>query len=89
MRIVDSKFYFSSEPSLIEEDFTKSSVFPAQRELRTIIDNKEVQRIIGGRTTSIDEAPYMAAVLRNGQLVCGGSIVSIRFVVSAAHCFYK
>lgn len=48
-----------------------------------------VERIVGGRFNSIENAPYMAAILKQGRLKCGGSILSAIFVVTAAHCLLK
>jgi len=43
-------------------------------------------RIIGGNEISIEQAPYQVAMLYFGNLRCGGSIISCKFVLSAAHC---
>lgn len=44
------------------------------------------QRIIGGMRINIEKAPYQAAVYLNEHFICGGSVISERFVLSAAHC---
>lgn len=44
-------------------------------------------RIIGGTPTSIQNFPYTVQVLYNMQLICGGSLLTTRHVLSAAHCF--
>ncbi|XP_063226130.1 trypsin alpha-3-like [Bacillus rossius redtenbacheri] len=44
------------------------------------------ERIIGGHEISINEAPYQAGILLNGQHICGAVIISSAFVLSAAHC---
>ncbi|CAB3232988.1 unnamed protein product [Arctia plantaginis] len=46
-----------------------------------------VTRIIGGATTAIENFPFTVQVLYNRQLVCGGSLLTKRHVLSAAHCF--
>jgi len=43
-------------------------------------------RIVGGTETRITDAPYQAAILYDGSLTCGGSIVAPRYIVTAAHC---
>ncbi|RVE48354.1 hypothetical protein evm_007014 [Chilo suppressalis] len=44
-------------------------------------------RIIGGNSTTIEKFPYAVQVNENNRLICGGSLVSQRCVLSAAHCF--
>lgn len=43
-------------------------------------------RIIGGEETSILNHPYQASLQYFGFFACGASIISERFVVTAAHC---
>lgn len=50
---------------------------------RSIADN----RIMGGRPVSINQYPYHVSVQLNGRNICGGSIVSVTVIVTAAHCF--
>ncbi|KAL3477288.1 trypsin-like cysteine/serine peptidase domain-containing protein [Aspergillus californicus] len=42
--------------------------------------------IVGGDDASITDYPYQIALLQNGQLICGGSIISTQYVVTAGHC---
>uniref|UniRef100_A0A2A4JRB9 Peptidase S1 domain-containing protein n=1 Tax=Heliothis virescens TaxID=7102 RepID=A0A2A4JRB9_HELVI len=44
-------------------------------------------RIIGGESTTIETYPSMVQVLADAQFICGGSLVTSRHVLSAAHCF--
>ncbi|KAI5642917.1 trypsin domain-containing protein [Phthorimaea operculella] len=49
-------------------------------------------RIVGGDVTSIQQHPYMVAMLRsvtgNGHTqACGGAIINNRSILTAAHCF--
>ncbi|XP_028025706.1 trypsin CFT-1-like [Bombyx mandarina] len=44
-------------------------------------------RIIGGSPTTIETYPYTVQILYNGQLSCGGSLITKRHVLSAGHCF--
>uniref|UniRef100_A0A224XGL1 Putative serine protease n=1 Tax=Panstrongylus lignarius TaxID=156445 RepID=A0A224XGL1_9HEMI len=50
--------------------------------------NKEDQRIVGGRTTKVNEYPMIAGfvLLKEDLIVCGGTIITRRHVVTAAHC---
>ncbi|CAK7293416.1 Complement factor D [Vulpes lagopus] len=43
-------------------------------------------RILGGREAESHARPYMASVQVDGKHVCGGFLVSERWVLSAAHC---
>ncbi|XP_049860252.1 trypsin alpha-3-like [Schistocerca gregaria] len=43
-------------------------------------------RIVGGEPAEISQFPWQVSVLWYGQLVCGGSIISSRWVLTAAHC---
>lgn len=44
-------------------------------------------RIVGGENTTIEEHPYMVSVEQTGSHCCGGSILTNRYILSAAHCF--
>ncbi|XP_049779322.1 trypsin alpha-3-like [Schistocerca cancellata] len=43
-------------------------------------------RIVGGEAVDITQYPWTAAVVYGGSDVCGGSILSVRWVLTAAHC---
>ncbi|XP_053908631.1 kallikrein-14-like [Cuculus canorus] len=43
-------------------------------------------RIIGGRPCSITQRPFQVALLKGGHILCGGSLVSPSYVLTAAHC---
>ncbi|XP_022123529.2 venom serine protease-like [Pieris rapae] len=49
---------------------------------------KKVRRIVNGEDTIPNEYPMMAGLLERGKdtIVCGGTIISKRYVVTAAHC---
>ncbi|CAH0551938.1 unnamed protein product [Brassicogethes aeneus] len=51
---------------------------------------KHVLRIVGGRETGVHEFPSMAGLidLSQNSLYCGSSIISDRYVLTAAHCAY-
>ena len=44
------------------------------------------KRINGGSETEINEYPWMAYVATRHGAMCGGSLISDRWVVTAAHC---
>ncbi|KAJ3659654.1 hypothetical protein Zmor_011331 [Zophobas morio] len=43
-------------------------------------------RIIGGSSISIDEVPWQVSLQYYSSHICGGSIISANWVVTAAHC---
>jgi secreted trypsin-like serine protease len=48
---------------------------------------QEEKRIVGGVETKIEKYPWQVSILAASQF-CGGSLVSPRWVLTAAHCFY-
>lgn len=48
-------------------------------------------RIVGGVETGINEYPYMVGLVDTvrREVYCGASIISNRYVLSAAHCVYQ
>lgn len=50
------------------------------------------ERIIGGRKAKAKQFPYqvgIAIIFPSGNFFCGGSIVSPKYILSAAHCAIK
>lgn len=46
-------------------------------------------RIVGGVDIRIEEAPYQVSLQYFNEHMCGGSIISKSFVVTAAHCKFQ
>ena len=44
-------------------------------------------RIVGGIAHNIKEFPFFASLKRYGHHTCGGSILTEKYIISAAHCF--
>lgn len=47
--------------------------------------NQEI-RIVGGRPTGINQYPWIARLVYNGQFHCGASLLTQDYVLTAAHC---
>ncbi|KAA0184094.1 putative serine protease [Hyalella azteca] len=45
-----------------------------------------VPRIVGGREASLGQYPWMVALHYKRAVLCGGSLISGRYVLTAAHC---
>ncbi|NXH23087.1 KLK14 protein, partial [Bucco capensis] len=43
-------------------------------------------RIIGGVACPITSRPFQVALVKRGQILCGGSLVDAQWVLTAAHC---
>lgn len=59
-------------------------IFIVKAKNQTQLKNK---KIVGGDFISIFQVPYQVSILKNGLLHCGGSLISSKLVLSAAHCF--
>ncbi|XP_018342545.1 PREDICTED: venom serine protease-like [Trachymyrmex septentrionalis] len=54
---------------------------------------KKVTRIVGGKETKVNEFPYMAGLVSmdeiEDEILCGATIISKQYVITAAHCVYE
>jgi hypothetical protein len=46
------------------------------------------EKIVGGNTIDIEEVPWQVSLQYISMHICGGSIISTDYVVTAAHCTY-
>lgn len=46
-------------------------------------------RVVGGHPTSAGKYPWLASLTYRGKLYCGASLVSDRYIVTAAHCIRR
>lgn len=57
-------------------------LFSAIRESQSLLE----ERVVNGNTIGIRQAPWQVSILVNSSHNCGGSILSNRFILTAAHC---
>ncbi|XP_072949952.1 trypsin-1-like [Epargyreus clarus] len=46
-------------------------------------------RVVGGGAVSPGEFPWLAAVKRDGKLICGATVVARDHLITATHCIYE
>jgi len=45
-------------------------------------------KIVGGSTSSAGDWPFLVGIFRNGSFHCCGTIISSKWILTAAHCFH-
>jgi len=67
-----------------------STAIPSTAIPATGIETVREQRIVGGKDTDIRSVPWQVFVYRDapgpGGYICGGSFISTRWIITAAHC---
>ncbi|XP_037952666.1 trypsin-1 [Teleopsis dalmanni] len=48
-----------------------------------------VNRIVGGARVRTNKYPWIAQLIRDSFLFCGGTLINDRYVLTAAHCLYN
>lgn len=66
--------------------FTSSVFLGVFRECGT---RSKLPRIIGGTEATLGRWPWQVALYHNSKHVCGGSIITSQWIVTAAHCVHK
>lgn len=65
-------------------------MFPSAGAPQTAIKDQSLDgRIVGGVDTTIEAHPYIVSLLEYNWHICGGSIISSTWILTAAHCFYE
>ncbi|XP_063982966.1 trypsin-like [Diachasmimorpha longicaudata] len=62
-----------------------SAITPGVRSLRFQLEN----RILGGSEASTNDFPSLVAIFRQSEQTCGGTLISPKHVLTAAHCIYE
>ena len=45
-------------------------------------------KIVGGEESTPGSWPYTVSIQRDGQFICGGTIIDHEWVITAGHCVY-
>ena len=48
-----------------------------------------LERIVGGKSSLQGAWPWVTGILRNGEQICGGSLLTSRWILTAGHCFHS
>lgn len=52
-------------------------------------DHSSSSRIVGGKDSPPDVWTFLVGIKRNGVFICGGSIITAQWILSAGHCFVR
>lgn len=50
---------------------------------------QQLNRVVGGEDSADAQWPWIVSILKNGSHHCAGSLLTNRWVVTAAHCFSR
>ncbi|XP_065333429.1 trypsin-1-like [Cloeon dipterum] len=70
----------------------KDLLIPPQSAVARAFNNRLEERVLGGTQASINEFPYMLAIISSKSTsgendgFCGGSLISSQYIITAAHC---
>lgn len=57
-----------------------------EKNVQNLFERSNQFRIVNGETVDIEDVPYYVGLVHNNDFGCGGSIISNRWVITAAHC---
>ncbi|XP_075972376.1 trypsin beta-like [Anticarsia gemmatalis] len=70
----------------------QAAAIPSRREITEITENKlssSTRRIVSGRNTSIAAVPWQVSLREKTYPICGGSVVTDVWLLTAAHCLLR
>lgn len=71
------------------QSIQNESVFPKRTKRRNQLEHIMDFRIVGGSDASIKDFPYMISLQMSSNHICGASILTNSFILTAAHCVTK
>ena len=89
-----SSFLIFSSPSFAEDDYQSYSLrFSTEVNSTTDTDSSSYSTSISTYIVGGDDAdreyPWMVALYKSGDFICGGVLISSNWVATAAHCVYE
>lgn len=90
VRILLVALLVAASSAVFEENFVTLEDAKSRPAIEgTRVPTPSHSRIVGGTAASPNQFPHQVALLRSGSLSCGGSLVTAKWVLSAAHCVYS